>query len=102
MFKAIILLKRRPDLGFEEFRHWWLEEHRPLARALPGLRRAVFNLVRGDGEREYDGVSELWFDTEQAFLDAYATPQGKAVAADSMGRVAKRERLLVDEHTVFP
>ena len=102
MFKAIILLKRRPDLGFDEFRHWWLEQHKPLARTLPGLRRAVFNLVRGDGEGEYDGVSELWFDSEQAFQDAYASEQGKAVAADSMTRVAKRERLPVDEHTVFP
>ena len=102
MFKAVILLKRRDDLGFEDFRRWWLEEHRPLARRLPGLRRAVFNLVEAGGEAEFDGISELWFDSEQAFADAYASDTGKRVAADSMAMVARRVRLPVQEHEVLP
>ena len=37
MFKAIILLKRRDDTSLEEFTHWWLGAHAPLAKGLPGL-----------------------------------------------------------------
>jgi uncharacterized protein (TIGR02118 family) len=96
MFKAIILLTRRDDMTREAFAQWWLYEHGPLARQLPGLRRLTFNLVSNDST--VDGVSELWFDTQAAFEAAYASTIGQQVAADSMAHVAKRERLLVAEH----
>ncbi len=99
MFKAIILLARRPDTSPEEFRAWWLGEHAELAKNLPGLRRAVFNVVEGDGA-EFDGVSEIWFDSREAFDAAYATEHGQRVAANTLANVARRERLFVDEHPV--
>lgn len=102
MFKAIILLTRGADQSPEDFRHWWLNEHAPLARQLPGLRGLVFNLVppglNGDTELPYDGVSELWFDTREAFDAAYATELGKQVASDSLAHVSGRLRLFVEEH----
>ena len=49
MFKAIILLKRRDDTSHKEFADWWLGDHAPLAKGLPGVRGATFNLVAGDG-----------------------------------------------------
>ena len=100
-FKAIILLTRRDDMTVDEFRQWWLHEHAPLAAQLPGVRRIVFNEVLGDGSGDGpDGVSELWFDSEEAFTAAYATELGKAVAADSMAHVSGRVRLFVHEHPV--
>ena len=96
MFKAIILLTRREDMSAEAFADWWLVRHAPLARTLPGLRRLTFNLVTNGGSS--DGVSELWFDSQAAFEAAYASEIGKAVAADSIAHVGRRERLFVDEH----
>ncbi len=98
MFKAMIFLTRREDLSREAFRRWWLEEHRPLALGLPGLRRMVINLVDEGPDGGIDGISELWFDTQEAFVEAYATDHGKAVAADSMAHVQSRVRYLVSEH----
>lgn len=98
MFKAMILLTRRDDLSREAFHRWWLEEHRPRALGLPGLRRMVINLVDEGPEDGIDGVSELWFDTREAFEAAYATDHGKAVAADTMAHVTSRVRYLVTEH----
>ena len=98
MFKAMILLSRREDLTTEDFRRWWLEEHRPLALQLPGLRKMVVNLVEEDPSGSgIDGVSELWFDSKADFDAAYATEIGKAVAADSVGHNRARVRLLIDE-----
>ena len=94
--KAIILLTRREGDTPEEFRSWWLEEHAPLARQLPGLRRLVFNLTEADAG--YDGVSELWFDSRDAFDAAYASEIGQQVAADSLAHVGGRVRLVVEEH----
>ena len=99
MFKAIVLLTRRADLSPAEFREWWLGRHAELARGLPGLRELRFNLVE-DANAPYDGASELWFDSREAFDAAYATEHGRRVVADSLTHTGRRERLLVEEHVI--
>ncbi len=100
MFKAIILLKRKESMSLSDFKDWWLNDHAPLAKGLPGLKKAVFNLSSGDGESEFDGVSELWFDSKEHFERAYASEHGQKVAADSLANVSKRERILVEEFEI--
>ena len=97
--KAIILLTRRDGDTPEGFRRWWLEEHAPLARQLPGLRKLVFNLVEGDAP--HDGVAELWFDSVADLEAAYTSEIGQRVAADSTAHLAARVRLVVAEHPQF-
>ncbi len=97
MFKAAILLKRKPEVSAKEFADWWLGRHAPLARDLPNVRRVVFNLAE-DGA--YDGISELWFDSQAAMEQAYASEHGRAVAADTHTMVAERVRLPVTEHVI--
>ena len=99
-FKAMILLTRRPDMTHEQYEQWWLTTHVPLAKQLPGLRGATFNVVQNPSAGEPDGITELWFDTREAFNDAYASEIGKQVVADSMATVASRVRMFVDEHRV--
>ena len=101
MFKAMILLKRKEDMSFEDLKTHWLEKHSELVRQLPGLRKAVFNFSTQNGDGDIDAVSELWFDSEQAFNDAYASDIGQQVAADSLARVSRRERLFLEEHSIF-
>lgn len=96
-FKAIILLARGEGMSRDDFKQWWLEEHAPLARQLPELQRAVFNLVTTDGA-EFDGITELWFESRRSFEEAYASEIGKQVVADSMSHVSRRERLFVVEN----
>jgi uncharacterized protein (TIGR02118 family) len=98
MFKAIILLARKDGATRDEFRDWWLGPHAKLARGLPGLRGLRFNLVEGDGA--FDGVSELWFDSQLAFEQAYASEHGRRVAEDSLTNVSRRERFFVSEHVL--
>ena len=100
MFKAMILLKRNEDLDYAAFKKHWLENHAALVRQLPGIRKAVFNFSDQNGEAEIDAVSELWFDSEQAFIDAYASDIGKQVAEDSLARVSRRERHFLVEHEI--
>ena len=101
MFKAMILLKRNDSLSFEEFKSHWLTGHAELVRQLPGLRNAVFNFNLSNAGSDFDGVSELWFDTEQDFLDAYASETGQKVAEDALCRVSRRERLFLEEHKIL-
>ena len=100
MFKAMILLKKRDELSQHEFRNWWLGEHSKLATQLPGLKKLCFNPVK-DESSLYDGVAELWFDSEESFTEAYQTDLGKAVAADSLAHVDRRDRLFVEENMLL-
>ena len=96
----MILLKRQEHLSLEEFKNWWLGHHKELAAQMPKLKRAYFNLVQGDENILYDGVSELWFDSIADFESAYQSEIGKKVAADSLAHVSKRDRLIVEEYHV--
>ena len=100
MFKAMIFLKRNNALSFEEFKSHWLDTHAGLVRQLPGLRRAVFNFSHSE-DGDTDAVSELWFDSEQDFIDAYASDIGQQVAEDALARVSRRERVFMEEHAIF-
>ena len=100
MFKAMILLKRKEEYSQREFRDWWRGEHAQLAIQLPGLLKLCFNPVESE-EAMYDGVAELWFDSENDFVEAYQTELGKAVAADSLAHVRLRDRLFVDENILL-
>jgi uncharacterized protein (TIGR02118 family) len=101
MIKAVILLKRRDDMSLQDFSDWMLKEHVPMALKLDGLKRYQVNIAR-EADGEYDGVSELWFDSEDAMLAAYGSAHGKAVAADSLAHVKTRQRVLVDEYPFTP
>ncbi|HMA14539.1 MAG: EthD family reductase [Bacteroidota bacterium] len=101
MIKAVILLKRRDDMSLQDFSDWMLKEHVPLALKLDGLKRYQVNIAR-EGDGPYDGVSELWFDSEDAMLAAYASEHGKTVAADSLAHVKTRQRVVVDEYPYTP
>ena len=101
MIKAVVLLKRKDELSAEAFADWLLKEHLPMVLKLPGLRRYQANIAT-DTDDDFDGFSELWFDSEDAMLSAYGTDLGKAVAADSLAHVKLRKRFVVEEHSFEP
>ncbi len=79
MIKLTFCLRRRSDLSFEQFQHYWLHTHGPLVReraATLGVRRYVqahtmdlsglhdaFRNRNGGAPEPFDGVAELWFDS---------------------------------------
>jgi uncharacterized protein (TIGR02118 family) len=79
MVHLIFCLRRLPHLSREEFQRYWREQHAPLVAAHAaalGIRRYVqahtvehpiaqgAAAARGTPE-PYDGVAELWFDTQE-------------------------------------
>src|SRR5215468_4152291 len=83
MIKAMALMKRKEGMAFEEFRNWILVEHVEFARNIPGMRKYISNVLRAENpDAPFDGVSEMYFDSEQAMADAFATDAGKAAGGD--------------------
>ena len=110
MVKIVWLLKRADHLSQEEFERWWLEQHVPIARAAPRLRRYVVNLPQRPDtlagkpghDCEWDGVAEQWFDTEDDLNAAYGRPVASSIRADTMAHVSRLERLIVREVDIEP
>jgi len=99
LIKVFSLLKRRPDMSLQDFRKWILEEHSKLALSITALRRYTLNVLREDEpEAEFDAVSEMWFDGEEAYRAAFLSEQGKEAARDVMAHCSRRTHLVVQEH----
>ena len=113
MIKLAFTLHRLPELSREQFQTYWSETHAPLvaehAKAL-GIKRYV-QLHTSDTETNealrasrgapepFDGIAELWFDSEEAFRSAMDSPEWRATIAD-VPNFAVREKswgALVDE-----
>jgi uncharacterized protein (TIGR02118 family) len=102
MLKVISLLKRKEELSFEEFRNWALEEHPPLGKKLPGIRKYRMSVVLEDNpELPCDAVSEFWFDDDAARQAAFATEAGKAAGADAAAHCSSRTHLLTEEKVII-
>ena len=74
MLKVFSLIKRREDLPLDEFREWVFERHAPMGKQLPGLREYHVSVVeQDDPDLPYHAVTELYFDDEDAFKEAFAS-----------------------------
>jgi hypothetical protein len=82
--KRLGILRCKDGMSHHDFKAHWLQRHAALCVKLPGLRRYSVNLV--DRARfphfDYDGFSELWFDTEADLNHALSSPEGKTLLAD--------------------
>jgi hypothetical protein len=94
MIKLVYCIKRKASVSPEEFHRYWLEEHGPKVRSVAstvGALRYVqshtilpdvnagFRASRGLSEG-YDGVTEIWFETEASMAQGLGTSEGGAAA----------------------
>ena len=77
MVHLLIAFKRKAGLSRAEFSHHWREVHAPLAKQIPGLRRYIQNHSPTILSRSlaYDGVVEIWTDTEEAITAAFTSKE---------------------------
>jgi uncharacterized protein (TIGR02118 family) len=105
VIKAVGTAYKRDDFTTEEFFRYWMEVHAPISARAPGLRGYVVSEVirKVQGELETEAFVEQWFDDEEAFLAAGASPE-VAAAWDDVSRYAKTSGTfwLVKEHVIIP
>jgi uncharacterized protein (TIGR02118 family) len=102
MFKVMILLRKKEDMGEEEFARYWLDSHAPIAKRMPGLRRYVINVIQKPPGRELEwhGVVELWFDSKESMKTAFTSPEGQAATQDNERFTSRISTLYTQEHEV--
>jgi len=97
MIKLVFTIRRRDDMTREEFQRYWRENHAPIVKRNAEtlrIRRYVQVHAREteldealaasrEGQANvYDGVAELWWDSLEDLMAAYATPEGQAAGAE--------------------
>jgi uncharacterized protein (TIGR02118 family) len=106
MVKLVFCVIRRSDMSADEFHRYWEEQHGPLVRSLAsvlGIRRYVqdHTLSGAVGDMltasrgapgPFDGIAELWFDSQEALVAASSTPQG----LEAGRRLLEDERRFID------
>jgi uncharacterized protein (TIGR02118 family) len=69
MVKAILGYDIMPGMTVEEYDKWLREIHVPDLRKIPGLKKIVFNTVKGTvmGDTTFYRIAELHYESMEAF-----------------------------------
>ena len=96
MIRLVFLLRRKPGLSLAEFSDRWRLDHGPIVAAnqthlgvvrytqthrLDDPMNAALARARGEMEEPYDGVAELWWESEEALGSGSGTDAGRAAGA---------------------
>ncbi len=91
MIKFVMCCCRHPDISREQFQDYWLNKHGPffmknaeIMRAKKYVQSHTIDTPLNEGLRdsrgmlpEYDGVAEVWFESEQDLMEAMSSPEGQ-------------------------
>jgi len=95
MIKFVMCCCRHPDMTREEFQDYWLNKHGPFFQKNSGTFKAKkyvqchtvdtplndnIRTSRGMAQ-EYDGVAEVWFESEEELIEAMSSPEGQELGA---------------------
>ena len=110
LIKRMSLLRRRPDVSPEQFRHEWRVEHARLVRATNGMcgyrqnlvieRQAPKGTTVGYEDLPIDGIVELWFENTESLDAAFASPEGQTLMAHARVFIAEITTFLVERHVI--
>lgn len=95
MIKFVMCIRRHPDMTRAEFQDYWMNKHGPFymknasaMRATKYVQSHTVDTPLNEGLRssrgmlpEYDGVAEVWFESEQELMAAMSSPEGQQLSA---------------------
>jgi len=113
MIAAISMMRRRADIGRDQFRRHWLDPHGVMTAGLPGVRYYIqSHCLDAPGtnalarELAIDGFPELWFDSLEARRIAYTSACIAECNIDSehfvgaVSRLVTKPQIIVEPPTV--
>lgn len=96
MIKFVMCITRHPEMTRQQFQDYWRHQHGPFFMANAAAMRAkkyvqshTLDTPLNEGLRtsrgmlpEYDGVAEVWFDSEADLIEAMSSPAGQKLSAE--------------------
>jgi len=95
MIKFVMCITRHPGMSREEFKVYWMNKHGPFfmenARTMKAkkyVQSHTLDTPLNEGLRgsrgmqpEYDGVAEVWFESEEELMEGMSSPEGQKLGA---------------------
>jgi uncharacterized protein (TIGR02118 family) len=95
MIKFVMCLTRHPDMSRKQFQDYWRDQHGPFfmknaktMRAKKYVQSFTVDTPLNDGLREsrgmlpeYDGVAEVWFESEEDLKAGMSSLEGQELGA---------------------
>ena len=95
MIKFVMCITRHPDMSREEFNDYWINKHGPFfmknadaMRARKYVQSQTVDTPLNEGLRssrgmlpEFDGVAEVWFESEEELMQGMSSPEGQKLGA---------------------
>ena len=107
MIAAISMMRRRTQIGRDQFRRHWLDPHGVMTAGLPGVRYYVqSHCLDAPGtnalarELAIDGFPQLWFDSLEARRIAYTSSRIAECNIDSEHFVGAVSRLVTEPQVI--
>ena len=111
-------ITRHPDMTRDEFKEYWINKHGPFFMTNAGAMRAkkyvqsqTVDTPLNEGLRssrgmqpEYDGIAEVWFESEDELMEGMSSPEGQELSAallEDEGNFidhSKSSAFIVEEH----
>lgn len=96
MIKLVMCIRRRSDLSRSEFQDYWQNQHGPFFQQNAATMRSkryvqshTLDSPVNDGLREsrgmleeFDGIAEVWFESERDLMEAMGSPAMEQLSAD--------------------
>lgn len=110
--KIMFMLVKPDDMSAKEFHRYWMEIHSPLvvrrsddmamrryiqSHLIPSPMAVGAAEARGWPANPFQGVAEVWWDSEEAMTAAFSTPKG----ADAGEALAEDEKKFLDDRSVI-
>ena len=101
MFKIVSLWNLAKGVTEEEAEKQYFEDHIPMAKAIPGLRKYTVAKARGK-ERLYYRMAELYFDDKDSMNVGMSSSQGQATIEDKgfRSKITDRTVMYFDEEQI--
>ncbi len=97
MIKQLFLIKRKPEMSFDEFKKHYLEVHAPLVmNSFPEIRKYVVSLALQRGkETAYDAITEIYWDDLETIVTIAKSDVYKNDIVQDEERFMQRDALQV-------
>jgi uncharacterized protein (TIGR02118 family) len=110
--KIMFLLVKPDGMSANEFHRYWMETHSPLvvrrsddmamrryiqSHLIPSPMAVGAAEARGWPANPFQGVAEVWWDSEEAMAAAFSTPKG----ADAGEALAEDEKKFLDDRSMI-
>jgi uncharacterized protein (TIGR02118 family) len=109
MIKSLSILTRKRALSPEAFRTVWENEHAPLVRAVPQVRRYVLSFIVEEPTRAHvpihdlriDAIAELWYDDLASMREAAASEAMQKVLQNGALYLEAIKTIITEEITII-